>query len=507
MAGFCALACLSFLPLAAAQEADPKAHEAACGKEIAAFKAAIESAKSPREEALAILKIGASPVKNSKMAAELGPYLKVRSDDPHLVLPWTAIDALSRFRGNARAARLLMGAHAKFSRIPYLGPKAYQGIARVGHPAALPMYMKDLKSKNAKRAVAAIDSLKEMPSALIIELLINEWEDAKKKEANAGPKLKAFYAATIPALEKATKDVAGVLYPSITEMRLWWRKRGKRFKERSVEDERARLSQEASSAPTTLPPPLLLELRFEKNTGNKTLNTGILSGKVPSGRVTGAGWSFLPGTPGVSTRRGTSLDLGKKAHLSAVDLSGNLQFLRNLKSFTLMGWFNLRSDEVGATGNRLITWYKEGAGGVELILRKEGRLQLGVNESAEDSKAISEKYFLPVIKEGVAGSLDLAWWFFAVTYDSTAKSGHVNFYICQDGISTRPVGACDYARGPVAEKTGGVLSVGNIDPGRRSKVRDAGFRGLVDDVRIVGSAEDASGALKIMYLRDYLGGR
>ena len=55
--------------------------------------------------------------------------------------------------------------------------------------------------------------------------------------------------------------------------------------------------------------------------------------------------------------------------------------------------------------------------------------------------------------------------------------------------------AADYPRGPAGAKIAPHLSVGNVPPVIRPLAPDRSFRGILDELRIYGSAFDGSGAL------------
>ena len=174
--------------------------------------------------------------------------------------------------------------------------------------------------------------------------------------------------------------------------------------------------------------------------------------------------------------------------------------LKNLKSFTISGWI-LRSDprEEPAAGQRVATWLglsKTGEG-VDLVARSDGRLQLGINQPAEQSTLATPPGQLRVVdakaKDAGQAALD-AWRFFAVTYDSTAAADHVKFYVGGWNDDAQLVGKSTSARGPVGAKTSPALTLGNAaGPSRAGGLR--AFRGVLDELRIHGSAVDGSGAL------------
>src|SRR5262249_50549430 len=137
-----------------------------------------------------------------------------------------------------------------------------------------------------------------------------------------------------------------------------------------------------------------------------------------------------------------SLDFDKMGGVYAVDLGGGagIENLRNLKSFTITGWAICwdtkegASDKMAGGGNRILSWFNslKVNEGVELVLRSDGSLQLGIGQWADQSTARSKAEQIPVFdsKATNAGAEQYAKWrFFAVTYDQGVASNHVKFYI------------------------------------------------------------------------------
>jgi hypothetical protein len=137
---------------------------------------------------------------------------------------------------------------------------------------------------------------------------------------------------------------------------------------------------------------------------------------------------------------------------------------------------------------------------VELILRADGTLQLGIGQWAEASEAKSKPAQIPLYdaKATNAGAeASQKWRFFAVTYDSGLASGHVKWYVGTSNQDPKLINACDYNRGPSGGKISPVLSIGNVPPMIRPMAPERSYRGILDEIRIFGSTLDGSGALPL----------
>jgi hypothetical protein len=134
---------------------------------------------------------------------------------------------------------------------------------------------------------------------------------------------------------------------------------------------------------------------------------------------------------------------------------------------------------------------------VDLILLADGSLRLGVNKPAMASEAKSTPGRIPPLPKDPKGAdFPNNWRFFAVTYDSTAPSGHATFYSGSPVKDAVLDASCDLAVGPVGPRIG-TLTLGNVNPATRATVKDGAFAGILDEVRIFGSATDGLGALTL----------
>lgn len=237
-----------------------------------------------------------------------------------------------------------------------------------------------------------------------------------------------------------------------------------------------------------LPRPLI-ELLFDTFKDNTTPNTGLAAAAAPAGILTTRHPQpsrNLPPGGGAG-----SVDFAKDPKSAAVDLAGGGTELRGLKSFTITAWVNSRDNAVGRGGNRLVSWCLS-RDGVDLACHDDGSIGVGVNtwndiQGAERSSPgrITASDQVPTDN----------WRFIAVTYDSTAANRQVRYYFGSASEKAALDRAVDYSRGPVGATPPAELSIGHLAPGERRNNDTAMFRGLIDQVRIWGSAADGSGAL------------
>jgi hypothetical protein len=286
--------------------------------------------------------------------------------------------------------------------------------------------------------------------------------------------------------------VSGEKYPSMTEMQVWWSRRAAKWKEIAAEREREREKYRSGAVPPQeLPPVTLVELLFNELGGPSTVNLGSSSGLLGPALLTKTRplWSHEIPPPG----NASSLDWGVEPGPFAVDLAGPLEHLKNLKSFTITGWINARSTVEGPGGNRLISWLDRD--GVEIVHRDDGSLQVGINQKAEASALRSPAQQIPAGNPTAQAALLVNWRFFAVTYDSTAANSHAKIYVGTRDADAALVARQDYAMGSTGQRIAAGLSIGNLPPAQRQLTPRANFRGLIDEVRIIGSSRDGSGAL------------
>lgn len=233
----------------------------------------------------------------------------------------------------------------------------------------------------------------------------------------------------------------------------------------------------------------LIELLFDTVKGTATPNTGTSAEQFPVAILT-APRPQLRATPPPGGGA-ACVDFGKDFALCGIDLPGAGATLRGLKSFTISAWVNCHDRQVAGGGNRILS-ATVGGDGIDLAYHGEGQLQLGVNDWNNGAAFVRSS--TGRISDHEQTPAD-NWRFLAVTYDSTAASRQAKFYF---GSTREPATldqAVDYARGPVGANPPADLGIGNHLLSSRKANQDNMFHGLMDQVRLHGSASDGSGAL------------
>jgi hypothetical protein len=505
---------LLVLALAVPAQDDKKAQEEASKKAVEDFKKAVAETKAVHEKALLIQKFGDLWPKESSMVAPVAKFLAPGPGDINYILPVTAAEALGKYRGSAQASQALMGALPMYKKIPYVYDKILLAVGKVGHESSLTFFEEPLKTLDKKQAGAAVDSVSEMPPHIAIDWLFKKAEEYEKKKEKAADDQKAGYDAVLAEVLRGIKKVSGQPYPTLTELKIWWTKRGKAWQDEAAAKEKESLAKRAETAAaggkTTLTPPLIVELLFKENGGQKTVNSGTSGGMYFEASIS----AKSPAWSGSAPPNGgpSSLDWGAMGMpQAAVDLGmgAPLEHLKNLKSFTICGWLNCKSEKETAgdkhvpAGNRIVSWLNHGKDGVELVHRPDGNLQLGINEWAANSPAASAPRQIPLVDEkatDAAQAFTRNWKFFAVTFDSTAAAGQVKWYFGTAQADAKLDKACDYPKGAVGAKIAPALTVGNVAVVSRPMAPDRCFKGHIDQVRIFGSTMDGSGALPVAEL-------
>lgn len=175
-----------------------------------------------------------------------------------------------------------------------------------------------------------------------------------------------------------------------------------------------------------------------------------------------------------------------------------MESLQRLTSFTITGWLNCRSLEVGPGGNRIVHMAETlgSKSGLDLVIDSNGTLVLGINAFPDGSPARSSEGLISADPD--AGKEN--WRFFAVTYDATLETDNVKFYL---GDSQRTVTldrTATYRQGRLGPRTG-PLTIGSFGPALRNRFDDRMFRGLVDDFRVFGSLSEGAGALPLEQIK------
>jgi hypothetical protein len=244
----------------------------------------------------------------------------------------------------------------------------------------------------------------------------------------------------------------------------------------------------------------VIELQFNEGQSRTTANTGTSAGAHAIARLTDDRLAWSASAP--SGGNG-SLDFGADHADRAVELDGGpVAALGGLRSFTLTGWVNCRSAQVGSGGNRIVTAINHGGDGFDLVMTGDGRLQLGVDQWPDGSPAKSSPGRIPADAEAPPAN----WRFFAVAYDATRTPAEVKFHF---GAPDQPAtldATVPYDRGPVGEDTG-PLAVGHFNIPTRPDHIDRMFRGLIDQIRVYGSRFDRSGAVTLEQIRNIQQGK
>ncbi|WP_054950105.1 apiosidase-like domain-containing protein [Numidum massiliense] len=245
------------------------------------------------------------------------------------------------------------------------------------------------------------------------------------------------------------------------------------------------------SEPTPEPGKPIIELLFNENGGTATANTGTSSSSYPQATLTANRplWTANAAPSGGQS----ALDFGTVADRYAIDLTGQIEPLKGLKSFTITGWVNNNSAVTGSGGNRIVSWINNGGEGVDLVYVSSGALQLGINQWPDGSPAISSGGQIPTDANASAAN----WRFFAVTYDAALSSAQVKFYFGAQGVDATLDVAKNYSRGMTGSNIGPALTVGHFNSVTRHYAPDRMFRGIIDQIRVFGSKADSLGALSL----------
>ncbi|MEO8474422.1 MAG: LamG-like jellyroll fold domain-containing protein, partial [Chryseolinea sp.] len=222
----------------------------------------------------------------------------------------------------------------------------------------------------------------------------------------------------------------------------------------------------------------LVRLTHEEKT--QPDNAGSLSIVFTKSAVTPAATGNVAPTYGGLGQN--AYDFGSTPGNYYVESSTVLDGLKNLSGFTLAGWLNTASLTTGSGGNRIISWINNGGDGVDLVLQNNGSLRLGVDGWPDASPAFSSANKVTASAVGASDN----WIFFAVTYQS---NGQVRFYF-GNGTDNATLDVSRTYRGAgVTGSAIGKLAFGAFnDATRNSGTWNRMFRGVLDDLRIYGSA-------------------
>jgi hypothetical protein len=249
----------------------------------------------------------------------------------------------------------------------------------------------------------------------------------------------------------------------------------------------------------TFPEPVTI-LRYEFNeTGNAPGSSGEdrrpvkmrddAGTPLDSHTANGGGVSGLPGDRAFANTGAD--DHGSTASAGAngfrADQAAN-PALEGLSAFTVSGWFRTEDNtSVNGKTPRLVSNHDGQGFNVQFLSGSEGDLKLEVDDDTAEAASTGAPY-----------DAKQTWVFFAVSYDGTASTDNVNFYIGyrDDTEAGGGPGSADVAlvntatldRGPV-DAGAGALAIGNRAAGDRP------FDGFLDDIRIDDFAADGASGL------------
>ncbi|MBT1705940.1 fibronectin type III domain-containing protein [Chryseosolibacter indicus] len=230
----------------------------------------------------------------------------------------------------------------------------------------------------------------------------------------------------------------------------------------------------------------LIALAFNENTGNSITNTGSAATSLVKTDLSPVWSTNVPShAVGVS-----SIDFGTTPGNYVVESNGVVSELKGLRSFTITGWVNCRSSDVGPGGNRIISWINGGADGVDLVYRSDGSLQMGINGWPDGSPASSSANKITTQSSAPAAN----WVFFAVTYESSTSQ--VKFYFGNKTSDATLDLTRNYNKGVVGSNIA-KLAVGHFNSVTRGAALDRMFRGLIDDIRVYGTSLPASDIITV----------
>lgn len=167
---------------------------------------------------------------------------------------------------------------------------------------------------------------------------------------------------------------------------------------------------------------------------------------------------------------------------------GNGNTMGPMTAFTICGWVNCASPDMGSGGNRIAYSLNGQNYGFDLVVATNGIdanafLKLGVNEWPDNTPAISSSSITIDPSESASN-----WVFFAVSYDGSLTSQNISFYFGNGTQAAALNWTTDYNKGPIQQS--GILGIGNANQniwfaggqGTMGDVRS--FRGLIDEVKV-----------------------
>jgi len=188
-----------------------------------------------------------------------------------------------------------------------------------------------------------------------------------------------------------------------------------------------------------------------------------------------------------------SYDFGDGEPWKWISVGGRpIEALEGLRSFTILGWANPTSLNIGSGGNRIAFNLKYDRSGFDLVHLKDGRLRLAVNEWPDGIRNESSPDRLSIGK----------WTFFAVTYDGSRQKDNVHWYFGDADSPAALDKTTSYSRGPTG-KGSGTLTIGNYNESIHRAGKDRQFRGRLRGIEIFGSRIAHRGALSLSDIRKH----
>jgi len=226
-----------------------------------------------------------------------------------------------------------------------------------------------------------------------------------------------------------------------------------------------------------------LGIAVDRNTDTPMVRVGFERGESPGIELHG------------KVRRGNdgSYDFGDGEPWKWISVGdGPIEALEGLRSFTILGWANPTSLNIGSGGNRIAFSLNYDRSGFDLVHLKDGRLRLAVNEWPDGVRNDSSPNKLRIDK----------WTFFVVTYDGGKLKDNVHWYF---GDAKNPANldrTTSYSRGPTG-KGSGTLTIGNYNESIHQAGKDRQFRGSLRGIEIFGSRIAHRGALSLSEIRKH----
>ena len=226
---------------------------------------------------------------------------------------------------------------------------------------------------------------------------------------------------------------------------------------------------------------LPLGIAVDRAIDTPIVRVGFKQGDSPGVRLHGT----------VDRSRDGAYDFGQREPWTWISIGdGPVEALEGLRSFTILGWANPTSLQIGSGGNRIAFNLNYNRSGFDLVHLRDGRLRLAVNEWPDG-----------VSNDSSPGRLQTGrWTFFAVTYDGTKAKENVCWYFGDADRPARLDKTTSYSRGPTGTASG-TLTIGNYNESIQQHGKDRQFRGRLSGVEIFGSRIGPRGALPLTDIR------